>query len=102
MKLIQYPLILTGILLTISLLTDLSLTMFGPMTADTYYLPLRSVAISDEHREEIEDILIKTHRDLIAHQRRYWFAVHGFALCAVMLSLIATTRIPICKDDASA
>lgn len=89
MRLVRYPLAVAVALLTFAFLADIGAFTFGPLTADVYYLPLRSVPVGD-NREQIEHIVIKTHIQLIRHKRRMWLAVHGLALGCASLALAGT------------
>lgn len=88
-------------LLALALLIDLSMITMGGMTADAYYLPLRSVPVG-EHREEIESVLVETHGRLTRHQRRLWLVIHGSALAGAIVVLAACFRGAAGPDLASA
>ena len=91
MRLVRYPLVVVAVLMTLAFLADLGASTSGELTADAYYLPLRSVPLGD-NRAQVEDILIETHGRLLRHQRRLWLAVHGLALGCASLALAATWR----------
>jgi hypothetical protein len=93
LRLARYSIAAVVVLLAFALLADLSATFAGRLTADAYYLPLRSVPVGDR-RGEIEDILIATHGRLLWHQRRIWLAIHGSALVCAMLALDGVAKRP--------
>lgn len=88
LRLARYSITAVVVLLALALLADSSSLLAGGLTADAYYLPLRSVPVG-AHRGEIEDILIETHGRLLRHQRRLWLIVHGSALGCALLALVA-------------
>ncbi|MDR3637847.1 MAG: hypothetical protein P4L84_28840 [Isosphaeraceae bacterium] len=93
MRLVRYLLAVVVVLLSFAFLADLGAFTTGALTADAYYLPLRSVPLGG-NRAQVEDILIETHGRLLRHQRRLWLVVHGLALgCASLALAIAWRRL---------
>jgi hypothetical protein len=88
---VRVPLALLVATLLVAFLHDIGATTAGALTADTYYLPLRSIPVG-AHRDEIEHSLIETHGKLLRHQRRLWLVLHGAAFGCALIALAASFR----------
>ncbi len=83
----------------LALLLDLGhLATRGIAAADAYYLPLRSIELSDAQRQQVEDSIVATTLDQSQASQTFWTLVHsllfGLALSTIIVVRRSKSRSP--------